>query len=587
MRSVGLFGYSQFTAKVAVSALAVGLLGTGIAGTTAPSPAIASTACSASAASTYTSGRGTVDNPYQIATSADLIRISTTPADWAGTYFSQTADIDLGSCEWTPIGRVAPDSPFSGFYDGGGFDISGLKITSRNLPHIGLFGYLNNSRVENFTLRGDISITGTSPSVFNVGSVAGAARDGTNVISKVRSEVSVLATTVTRTGGLVGELAGSVGTIIEYSSYVGSIRVDHTAGNGRAGGFVGSIGGLTTKITNSYVRASFSGTSLLKFGVGALFNQTPLTQNIYGASPGVDFAFSPPNGSSSTNSFWDSELAAGVAANSDGSAVVNAVGRSTDVMRSLNNYSSGANPWGIVDGWELFSTTGTPAKIWGICSAVNDGYPFLLWEYTTDPCVAPQSNSGSGSSGGFSAPPQATVTSSGTDLTVNLNKIRVLRLSGSNLNLVTQASVGGKNATINFGASDSGNLVISKLPLLPSGKYTLTLLTPTGLVAGEVEVVKVAKITRLRAIDASGKLNAQVRSVVRKQNLTYASAGTLRCWGVTTSSSASELALARQRAEAACAYAKKRNPDLDVVASARTGTGKPARNQVVKLRYLK
>jgi hypothetical protein len=183
--------------------------------------------------------------------------------------------------------------------------------------------------------------------------------------------------------------------------------------------------------------------------------------------------------------------------------------------------------------------------------------------------------------------PQASITSSGTNLTVNLNKTRALRLTGSNLNLVTQASVGGKNATINFVASDSGNLVISTLPLLPSGKYTLTLLTPTGLVQGGVEVDIIARITKLRAIEDSGKLSKQVRSVVRKQNLTYASAGTLRCWGVTTSSSASELALARQRAEAACAYAKKRNPEMDVVASARTGTGKPARNQVVKLRYLK
>jgi hypothetical protein len=152
---------------------------------------------------------------------------------------------------------------------------------------------------------------------------------------------------------------------------------------------------------------------------------------------------------------------------------------------------------------------------------------------------------------------------------------------------VTQASVGGKNATINFVASDSGNLVISTLPLLPSGKYTLTLLTPTGLVPGEIEVGIIARITKLRAIEASGKLSTQVRSEVRKQNLTYDSAGTLSCWGVTTSSSGSALALAKQKAEKVCAYAKRQNPELDVVASSRTGTGKPARNQVVKIRYLK
>jgi hypothetical protein len=155
------------------------------------------------------------------------------------------------------------------------------------------------------------------------------------------------------------------------------------------------------------------------------------------------------------------------------------------------------------------------------------------------------------------------------------------------LNLITQAEVGGKKAIINFGASNSENLVISKLPLLPSGKYTLTLRNAAGAVAAEVEVVKIAKIIRLRAVAASGELSTQVRSEVRKQNQIHALAGTLRCWGVTTSSSASELALAKQKAEAACAYAKRQNPELDVVSSSRTGTGKPARNQVVKLRYLK
>jgi hypothetical protein len=227
-------------------------------------------------------------------------------------------------------------------------------------------------------------------------------------------------------------------------------------------------------------------------------------------------------------------------------------------------------------------------NVWVMSESTNStfqGFPVLRWQDLSS--GGGSNDAPSGASGGFSAAPQTTITSSGTNLTVNLNKTRTLRLAGSNLNLVTQASVGGKRAIINFSASNSGNLVISKLPLLPSGKYTLTLLTPTGAVAAAVEVGIIAKITRLRGIEASGKLNASVRSVVWKQNLTYASAGTLRCWGVTTSSSASELALAKQKAEAACAYVKTRMPELDVVSSSRTGTGQPARNQAVKLRYLK
>jgi hypothetical protein len=294
--------------------------------------------------------------------------------------------------------------------------------------------------------------------------------------------------------------------------------------------------------------------------------------------------------------FWDVDTS-GFATSLD-AAPTELEGLSSQAMKTINPYAGvpGEGEWGIVPATQfsaplnnaspppspLAKPDGTPLEeTWGIGASVNSGYPFLWWQTAS---AVEQSPPGGGS---FSAAPQATITSSGTNLNVNLNKTRALRLTGSNLNLVREARVGGKKATINFAKSNSGILVISELPLLPSGKYTLTLLTPVGLVAGEVEVVITAKITRLRAIEASGQLNATVRSVVRKQNLTYAMAGTLRCWGVTTSSSASELALAKQKAEAACAYAKTRMPELDVVSSSRTGTGQPARNQAVKLRYLK
>lgn len=41
--------------------------------------------------------------------------------------------------------------------------------------------------------------------------------------------------------------------------------------------------------------------------------------------------------------------------------------------------------WAVADGWEAFDP---PAAVWGICSRANGGYPFLLWEYDSDPCVA-------------------------------------------------------------------------------------------------------------------------------------------------------------------------------------------------------
>jgi hypothetical protein len=544
VRSVGLFGYSQFTAKVSVLAIVAGLLGLGMSIST-QEPASAAACGSGSSSATYSGGDGVSSSTaFRITTAADLIRLSATSADWTGKFFIQTADIDLGGCEWTPIGTNSPE--FTGQYDGGFFAISGLNVvTSAGNPSTaGFFGLASRATFKNIKIIG-ATVAITTPAEVGILVGRGQSVSIDNVVTS--GTITNTHSSTSYTGGIAGLIRTDTTPSTIVNSY-SSATVSSSSTD--VGGFVGGLFGAT--LSNSYARGAVTGAG----GLGGLSGST--------------------SGGTFTNAFYDEQTST-QPANGLGTA------KTTAEMKSLSTFVA----WPIVDGWAAYAPNDTPAKIWGICSAVNDGYPFLLWEYTTDPCVAPQSNSGSGSSGGFSAPPQTTVTSSGTNLTVNLNKTRELLLSGSNLNLVTQASVGGKNATINFVASDSGNLVISTLPLLPSGKYTLTLLTPTGLVQGGVEVDIIARITKLRAIEPSGKLSKQVRSVVRKHNLTYASAGTLRCWGVTTSSSAAELALAKQRAEVACAYAKKRNPELDVVASARTGTGKPARNQVVKLRYLK
>ena len=41
----------------------------------------------------------------------------------------------------------------------------------------------------------------------------------------------------------------------------------------------------------------------------------------------------------------------------------------------------------MINGWEAYSAS-APVKTWGICAGVNDGYPFLLREYTVNPCNA-------------------------------------------------------------------------------------------------------------------------------------------------------------------------------------------------------
>jgi outer membrane protein OmpA-like peptidoglycan-associated protein len=393
VHSLGLFGSSKLTAKAVVIALVAGLLGVGLA-VSSQEPANATSCGSGSSSATYSGGDGTsTTTAFRISTTADLIRISKTSADWTGKYFIQTADIDLAGCEWDPIGRST--QAFSGFYDGGGFAISGLSITNRTQSFIGLFSYVRNSRIENLTVRGVISILNGAQDVFDIGGVAGSAAGGV-VISKVRSEVSITSTRATRTGGLTGEFAGT----IEYSSYQGNIHTNKLTSLGYAGGLVATLAGAGTKIVNSFARASFSGDSLYMSGLTAGGNL--VIDKSYSASSGVKAAFSGEGSLGAVNSFWDSELAAGVnPKHTNADPIVNVVGKTTLQMKDVSTFSAGVSRWSIVDGWEAFSTS-APAKIWGICSRANDGYPFLLWEYTTDPCTVapPPSNSDSGSSSG-------------------------------------------------------------------------------------------------------------------------------------------------------------------------------------------
>ncbi len=397
MRSLGLIGSSKLTAKAVVITLAAGLLGAGVVVVAPADPANATSCGSGSSSATYSGGDGTsTSTAFRIATTGDLIRLSATSADWTGKFFIQTADIDLGGCEWNPIGRSTAGQNFSGAYDGGGFAISGLSITSRSISYIGFFSYVSNARIENLTLRGEIRISNSAQDVFDIGSVVGSAANGV-VMSKVRSEVSITATRASRIGGLTGEFIGTM----DYSSYHGNIRADRLTSFAQTGGLVGVLQGGSTKIRNSYARVSFSGDSIYKSGLNG--GSTSGIEKSYSASTGVNAAFAGQGSDSAVNSFWDSDLAAGTNPKySDSSAITNVAGKTTLEMKALATFSAGVNRWSIVDGWEPFSTTSTPAKIWGICSRVNDGYPFLLWEYTTDPCTVtpPPSDSGSGSSSG-------------------------------------------------------------------------------------------------------------------------------------------------------------------------------------------
>ncbi len=84
--------------------------------------------------------------------------------------YMQQADISLSAGDWVPIGTW--DAPFTGTYNGNGFEITGLTMTDPNATIIGLFGVAKNAHIYNVTLRDcDIASAGKNVSGKSVGAI--------------------------------------------------------------------------------------------------------------------------------------------------------------------------------------------------------------------------------------------------------------------------------------------------------------------------------------------------------------------------------------------------------------------------------
>ena len=182
----------------------------------------------------YSGGTGEPNDPYQIATAADLIALGETPDDY-DKHSILTADIDLDPN--LPGGKVfdkaviAADTEahpyfsgttFSGALDGNGHTISHLTIRG-NGKYLGLFGKLGSgSMVSNLILQA-IAIKEDEHSKY-CGGLAGLS-EGDIIASSSSGEVSG----VSEVGGLVGYNKG--GITMSYST-------GEVSGRGSVGGLV-------------------------------------------------------------------------------------------------------------------------------------------------------------------------------------------------------------------------------------------------------------------------------------------------------------------------------------------------------------
>ena len=172
-----------------------------------------------------------------------------------------TADIDLGSHEWKPIGK----SSFYGTFDGDGHVVRNLYINSSSYP-VGLFGYVSaDATVTKLGVTGSVTCTNTKFS--QAGGIAGYMWNGAT-ISQCFSTVDV--TTNIQGGGIAGYTQNGAKIIDCYAT--GNVTAAST-NECYVGGICGSAydeDGTGVVITNCYSTGLVTGTGKTKSCVGGV-----------------------------------------------------------------------------------------------------------------------------------------------------------------------------------------------------------------------------------------------------------------------------------------------------------------------------
>ncbi|BFK57109.1 hypothetical protein I2400191J7_21190 [Ruminococcus bicirculans (ex Wegman et al. 2014)] len=274
-----------------------------------------------SIAESFAGGKGTKDDPYQIATGSQLayfakrVNAEEYGEKYADTYFELTEDIDLGGKEWTPVGETVADLimggheyfVFSGNFDGNGYTIKNLTIGTETSPYsgdvCGLFGATSGT-IEDVVLENvSINYVGGNHSSgygfrmggalvgYSMGDIVNCTVIGLDM--KAGSDGSYVA--LNSIGGLVGIQDG--GTTVSHSRVSG--KIEESTKKGNVGGFVGTLAkGSSAKYCGADVSVEVTGNGrgiavggFVGIGNGVTTDET-LIENCYatGNITGAEYA---------------------------------------------------------------------------------------------------------------------------------------------------------------------------------------------------------------------------------------------------------------------------------------------------------
>ncbi|MDP8321052.1 MAG: GLUG motif-containing protein [Candidatus Stygibacter australis] len=297
---------------------------------------------------TFSGGDGSEGNPWQITDLDDLQYLSETSGYW-GDFFIQTDDIDASTTStwddgnggdpegFIPIGNSSDF--FTGFYNGQGHVIDGLFINRVN-NNIGLFGRTSGAEIENIGIINS-NITGWQYVGVLAGYTLGTSFNNCYTSGSVEGGY--------QTGGLIGMPFTS-------SSITNCYAMSSVIGTSETGGLVGhSLGSV---ISNCYANGSVSVTEYSGGLIG--FSETSTVQNC----------------------FWNSQT-------SGQTSSAGGTGKTTADMQNVATFTE-TDTEGLTTPWDFVTNPNDDSAdddYWDMdqLGTVNNGYPYLNWDYLIDP----------------------------------------------------------------------------------------------------------------------------------------------------------------------------------------------------------
>ena len=325
------------------------------------------------------SGSGTESSPYLISTEEELAGLAysvNNGTTYSGSYFKQTADLDMSEFWWKPIGNSS--NRFSGNYDGAGHAISGLNtplISSSTYSYQGLFGYVYGTSSNYVEIKNIGVINSNIQGYQYIGGIAGYSYYTNISVCYNTSEVIGINSYV---GGIVGY---SYYTNITNCYNTGSTSVQSSLGqNSYLGGIVGR--GNYTTITNCYNTGSISSQSFYVGGiVGTIYYSTSSISNSYntgrvsGSRTCGGIIGYNPSSITVSNCYYGGDCTLnygiGITSSNTGTTKITSL-NTTSYAKSESWYTNSSN-WDENYPWD-FDT------VWFINSNYNDGYPIFIWQ---------------------------------------------------------------------------------------------------------------------------------------------------------------------------------------------------------------